>query len=48
MLCRERWERDVAGCRREGGPRGSGVRGLMIARVMVPGHLWIVVVWERS
>jgi hypothetical protein len=44
MLCRKRWERDGAGCMREGGACGSGVRGLVIARVMVPGHLWIVIV----
>jgi len=42
MRCRKRWERDVAVCRREGGACGSGVRGLGIARVLVPGHLWIV------
>jgi hypothetical protein len=48
MPCRKRWERDVGECRREGGACGSGVRGLVIARVMVPGHLWIVIVWERG
>ena len=39
MLRRKRWERDVAGCRREEGACESGVRGLGIAKVMVPGHL---------
>jgi hypothetical protein len=39
MLRRKRWARDVAGCRREGGACGSGVRGPGIVRVMVPGHL---------
>ncbi len=39
MLCHKRWEHDVAGCRREEGACGSEVRGLGIARVMVPGHL---------
>ena len=39
MLCHRKWERDAAWCMREGGACGSGVRGLGIARVMVPGHL---------
>jgi 3-hydroxyacyl-CoA dehydrogenase len=48
MLCRKIWEHDGAGCRKEGGACGSGVRGPGIARVMVPGHLLIVIVWERE
>lgn len=39
MLRRKRWERVVAGCRREGGVCGSKVRELVITRVMVLGHL---------
>jgi hypothetical protein len=32
----KRWERDVAGCRREVGACGSEVRGVVIARLLVP------------
>jgi hypothetical protein len=43
----KRWGRDVAGCRREWGACESGVHGLVIARTMVPGHLWMIM-WERE
>ena len=45
MLRRKIWERDVAGCRREGGACGSGMRGLGVAKV-VSDDLWIT--WERE
>jgi hypothetical protein len=48
MLCRKIWERDEAGCMRGGGACGSEVRALVIARVLVRGHLLIVIVWERE
>jgi hypothetical protein len=40
MRCRRRWARGGAGCRIGGGACESAVRGLGIAREMVPGHLW--------